>query len=132
MSIYPWNQVGTNGSPFVLTFQHMGITIAAGILNFVVITASVSAINSDVFGVGRMLNGMAEQGHAPKAFTAISKRGVPWVTVLVMMCAMLIAVYLNYIMPECFLGYCVISDVCYCLGLDHDPILSDCFPPFTE
>ena len=69
-------------------------------VNFVVITASVSAINSDVFGVGRMLNGMAEQGHAPKAFTAISKRGVPWVTVLVMMCAMLIAVYLNYIMPE--------------------------------
>ncbi len=23
MSIYPWNQVGTNGSPFVLTFPHM-------------------------------------------------------------------------------------------------------------
>lgn len=100
MSIYPWNQVGTNGSPFVLTFQHMGITVAAGILNFVVITASLSAINSDVFGVGRMLNGMAEQGHAPKAFAAISKRGVPWVTVLVMMGAMLTAVYLNYIMPE--------------------------------
>ncbi len=32
MSIYPWNQVGTAGSPFVLTFQHMGITFAASIL----------------------------------------------------------------------------------------------------
>ncbi|MEC5317963.1 proline-specific permease ProY [Brenneria populi subsp. brevivirga] len=100
MSIYPWNQVGTSGSPFVLTFQHMGITAAAGILNFVVITASLSAINSDVFGVGRMLHGMAEQGHAPKVFTQISKRGIPWVTVLVMMLALLTAVYLNYIMPE--------------------------------
>ncbi|ATA24974.1 proline-specific permease ProY [Brenneria goodwinii] len=99
MSIYPWNQVGTNGSPFVLTFQHLGITAAAGILNFVVITASLSAINSDVFGVGRMLHGMAEQGHAPKVFTQISKRGIPWVTVVVMMLALLIAVYLNYIMP---------------------------------
>lgn len=99
MSIYPWNQVGTNGSPFVLTFQHMGITAAAGILNFVVITASLSAINSDVFGVGRMLHGMAEQGHAPKVFSRISKRGIPWVTVVVMMMALLIAVYLNYIMP---------------------------------
>ena len=57
MSIYPWNQVGTAGSPFVLTFQHMGITFAASILNFVVLTASLSAINSDVFGVGRMLHG---------------------------------------------------------------------------
>ncbi|MBA0192820.1 proline-specific permease ProY [Pectobacterium carotovorum] len=99
MSIYPWNQVGTNGSPFVLTFQHMGITAAAGILNFVVITASLSAINSDVFGVGRMLHGMAEQGHAPKVFSRISKRGIPWVTVVVMMMALLVAVYLNYIMP---------------------------------
>ncbi|MEI7173897.1 proline-specific permease ProY [Pectobacterium carotovorum] len=99
MSIYPWNQVGTNGSPFVLTFQHMGITAAAGILNFVVITASLSAINSDVFGVGRMLHGMAEQGHAPKVFSCISKRGIPWVTVVVMMMALLVAVYLNYIMP---------------------------------
>ncbi|MEQ9861574.1 proline-specific permease ProY [Pectobacterium cacticida] len=99
MSIYPWNQVGTNGSPFVLTFQHMGITAAAGILNFVVITASLSAINSDVFGVGRMLHGMAQQGHAPRVFSRVSKRGIPWVTVVVMMTALLVAVYLNYIMP---------------------------------
>ncbi|UPT58013.1 proline-specific permease ProY [Dickeya zeae] len=100
MSIYPWNQVGTNGSPFVLTFQHMGITAAAGILNFVVITASLSAINSDVFGVGRMLHGMAEQGHAPQVFARLSRRGTPWVTVVVMVLALLVAVYLNYIMPE--------------------------------
>ncbi|MBG6247279.1 MULTISPECIES: proline-specific permease ProY [Symbiopectobacterium] len=99
MSIYPWNQVGTNGSPFVLTFQHLGITAAAGILNFVVITASLSAINSDVFGVGRMMHGMAEQGNAPKVFAKVSQRGIPWVTVVVMMAALLVAVYLNYIMP---------------------------------
>ena len=100
MSIYPWNQVGTAGSPFVLTFQHMGITFAASILNFVVLTASLSAINSDVFGVGRMLHGMAEQGSAPKIFSKTSRRGIPWVTVLVMTTALLFAVYLNYIMPE--------------------------------
>ncbi|WP_425482112.1 proline-specific permease ProY [Budvicia diplopodorum] len=100
MSIFPWNEVGTHGSPFVLTFENLGIKTAAGILNFVVITASLSAINSDVFGVGRMLFGMAEQGHAPKVFTKVSKRGVPWVTVLFMMVGLLFAAYLNYIIPE--------------------------------
>ncbi|WP_158366793.1 proline-specific permease ProY [Candidatus Williamhamiltonella defendens] len=100
MSIFPWNQIGTMGSPFVLTFQYIGITVAASILNFVVITASVSAINSDVFGVGRMLSGMAEQGHSPKILNKISQRGAPWVSVLFMMMAMLIAVYLNYIIPD--------------------------------
>ncbi|MDF7680326.1 proline-specific permease ProY [Enterobacteriaceae bacterium ESL0689] len=100
MSLYPWDQVGTNGSPFVLTFQHLGITFAASILNFVVLTASLSAINSDVFGVGRMLHGMAEQGNAPKIFAKTSHHGIPWVTVVVMTVALLLAVYLNYVMPE--------------------------------
>lgn len=74
MSIYPWNQVGTDGSPFVLTFQHLGITFAASILNFVVLTASLSAINSDVFGVGRMLHGMAEQGSAARRRCSLKRR----------------------------------------------------------
>jgi proline-specific permease ProY len=100
MSIFPWNLVGTQGSPFVLTFQHMGIAAAATILNFVVITASLSAINADIFGVGRMLHGMATQGQAPKVFAKVSRRGTPFMTVIVMMAALLIAVYLNYIMPE--------------------------------
>lgn len=100
MSIYPWNQVGTQGSPFVLTFQHLGIAFAASILNFVVLTASLSAINSDVFGVGRMLHGMAAQGSAPKVLARTSEKGVPWVTVLVMMVALLVAAWLNYVIPE--------------------------------
>lgn len=100
MSIYPWNLVGTTGSPFVLTFQHMGIAGAAAILNFVVITASLSAINGDVFGVGRMLHGMAGQRQAPQAFTRVTRNGAPWLTVLTMMAAMLVAVGLNYLMPQ--------------------------------
>ncbi|WP_029686387.1 proline-specific permease ProY [Tatumella saanichensis] len=100
MAIYPWDQVGTHGSPFVLTFQHLGVAAAAAVLNFVVITASLSAINSDIFGVGRMLHGMAEQGDAPKAFARVSRQGTPWLTVVVMMVALLIAVLLNYLMPE--------------------------------
>jgi len=100
MSLYPWNQVGTDGSPFVLTFQHLGISLAAGILNFVVITASLSAINSDVFGVGRMLFSMAGQGDAPKIFAKTSRKGIPWVTVIIMMLALLLAAYLNYVMPK--------------------------------
>ena len=100
MSIYPWNQVGTHGSPFVQTFQHMGIAGAAALINFVALTSSLSAINSDVFGVGRMLHGMAEQGHAPKVFSRVSRHGVPGWTVMAMMVAMLIAVYLNYLIPD--------------------------------
>lgn len=41
MSIYPWDQIGTQGSPFVMTFSRLGIPAAAGIINFVVLTAAL-------------------------------------------------------------------------------------------
>lgn len=100
MSIFPWNQIGSQGSPFVQIFENLGIQSAATILNIVVITAAVSAINSDVFGAGRMLYGMANRGQAPRVFQKLSRNGVPWMTVVVMAGVLLIGVVLNYLIPE--------------------------------
>jgi len=100
MSLYPWQQIGSQGSPFVQIFDHLGISSAATVLNIVVITAAVSAINSDIFGAGRMMYGLAIQGQAPKGFAQLSAQGVPWMTVLVMGVALLCGVVLNYLIPE--------------------------------
>lgn len=100
MSIFPWNQIGSQGSPFVQIFENLGIQSAATILNIVVITAAVSAINSDVFGAGRMLYGMANRGQAPKVFTKLTRNGVPWMTVVVMVAVLFVGVVLNYYLPE--------------------------------
>ena len=100
MSIYPWPQIGTQGSPFVQIFDKLGISSAATILNIVVISAAVSAINSDIFGAGRMMYGLAEQGQAPKSFARLSRQGVPWMSVLVMGASLLGGVVLNYVIPE--------------------------------
>ncbi|MCU4582844.1 amino acid permease [Acinetobacter gyllenbergii] len=100
MSIFPWNQIGSQGSPFVQIFENLGIGSAATILNIVVITAAVSAINSDVFGAGRMLYGMSNRKQAPQIFQKVSKNGVPWMTVVVMAGVLLVGVLLNYLIPE--------------------------------
>lgn len=100
MSIFPWNQVGSQGSPFVQIFESLGIKSAAAILNLVVITAAISAINSDVFGAGRMMYGMAKKGQAPQIFGKTSKSGAPWMTVIVMAGVLMIGVVLNYLIPE--------------------------------
>lgn len=100
MAIFPWNSFGEQGSPFVLIFSGLGIPAAATILNIIVISASISAINSDIFGAGRMMYGMAKEGMAPKSFQRIASNGVPWMTVVVMGVALLVAVVLNYLMPE--------------------------------
>ena len=100
MSVTPWNAISSSGSPFVQIFQHLGLSSAATVLNVVVITAALSAINSDVFGAGRMLYGMAQRGHAPAVMQRVSRNGVPWMTVVVMTIALLVGVLLNYLVPD--------------------------------
>lgn len=100
MAIFPWSSIGQQGSPFVLIFEGLGMQGAASVLNIIVISATVSAINSDIFGAGRMMYGMASEGMAPSCFLRIARNGVPWMTVVVMAVALLGAVVLNYLIPE--------------------------------
>lgn len=77
VTIYPWNKIGTIGSPFVNTFAKVGITAAASIINAVVLTAALSGANSGIYSSSRMLYKLARDGDAPKTFSHLSKRIVP-------------------------------------------------------
>ncbi|WEY90852.1 alanine permease AlaP [Bacillus subtilis] len=99
MSIYPWQEIGSQGSPFVLTFQKVGIPSAAGIINFVVLTAALSSCNSGIFSTGRMLFNLAEQKEAPQAYGQLTKGGIPGKAVLASAGALLVGVLLNYVVP---------------------------------
>lgn len=104
VTVYPWNQLGTLGSPFVSTFAKVGITAAAGIINFVVITAALSGSNSGIYSSGRMLYTLAVNGQAPKRFAKVSKNGVPVNCILATFVGLGIGVILNYFAPpELFL-----------------------------
>lgn len=97
--IYPWNQVGATGSPFVDIFSKIGIGAAAGILNVVVLTAALSTYNSGLYSNGRMLYSLALQGNAPRAFSKLSENGIPYIGVLFSSALTLITVILNFLVP---------------------------------
>lgn len=99
MAVYPWNEIGTQGSPFVLIFDRIGIPAAASIINVVVMTAALSAFNSGLFSTGRMLYNLALQNNAPKFFSRLSLSGVPRNGILFSSLLILIAVVLNYYLP---------------------------------
>lgn len=100
MCILPWNRITSEISPFVAIFDSVGFSAAAAILQVVLITAALSAINADIFGAGRMLHGLAEQGQAPRSFARTSPGGVPVMTVITMIVALLAGVVLNYLYPD--------------------------------
>lgn len=100
LAIFPWDQIEVTGSPFVQIFMHVGIPSAANLLNFVVLTAALSAYNSALYSNGRMLYGLAVQGNAPKIFGKLNSAGAPVTAVLVSTAVTLIAVLLSYLDPE--------------------------------
>ncbi|WP_324012612.1 amino acid permease [Microbacterium sp. JZ37] len=100
MMLVPWTSITGEASPFVSIFTTLGIPFAPHLLNAVVITAAVSAINSDIFGAGRMMFGLAQQGQAPAIFRKTSRQGVPIFPVLILMVTLLVGVVLNAVIPE--------------------------------
>ncbi|MCY8202052.1 MULTISPECIES: amino acid permease [unclassified Bacillus (in: firmicutes)] len=99
VTVYPWDELNSLGSPFVSTFAKIGITAAAGIINFVVITAAMSGCNSGIFSAGRMLYTLGVNGQAPKFFTKISRNGVPLYGTIAVLIGLAVGVVLNYIAP---------------------------------
>ncbi|QGK69696.1 amino acid permease [Allosaccharopolyspora coralli] len=81
VSIVPWNQVSTEEdvmqSPFVRLFDTVGIPAAAGVMNFVILSAALSAMNTNLYITSRMTYSLAKDGFAPRWFTVLSANGTP-------------------------------------------------------
>ena len=82
MAIFPWQQLPVNKSPFVTVFQMVGIKWAAGLINFVVLTAAASSLNSTLYSTGRHLYQIAKETPNSKVMNrlklnSLSPMGIP-------------------------------------------------------
>lgn len=109
MSIIPWDKVDPDNSPFVKLFTLFGIPFAAGLINFVVLTAAASSCNSGIFSNSRMLFGLSDNKQAPPAFSKTNKNGVPHVAIIGSSALLLIAALLNYIFPDATLVFTYVT-----------------------
>lgn len=72
-------------SPFLTIFERMGIPYAADIFNFIILSALVSAANSNLFASGRMLYSLAQDKTLPKCVTRVNKNGIPVIALVLSM-----------------------------------------------
>ncbi|KEO82765.1 amino acid permease [Tumebacillus flagellatus] len=75
--LIPYQQAGVVESPFVAVFDAIGIPYAAGIMNFVILTALLSVANSGLYAATRMMFALSSEGMAPKSLGAVNRRAVP-------------------------------------------------------
>lgn len=100
VTLFPWNTLGKQGSPFVEVFSRIGIPAAASVINFVVITAAFSSVNSSIFTNSRTLYNLSLQKNAPAFLGKVNKNNVPSAAIFAVFGGMLIGIILNYIIPE--------------------------------
>jgi AAT family amino acid transporter len=116
MSIYPWNQLQTNQSPFVMVFKDIGIKGAASVINFVVITAAASACNSSLYTTGRMLAELTMGSKNPRIrrISRLSKHHVPANALILSTILISVSVLLNYFIPsQVFTLVSSVATVCF-------------------
>lgn len=86
VSFIPWTEAGASvvtQSPFVRLFDYAGIRHAAGVMNFVVVTAALSSMNTNLYLASRMLFSLGRGGHAPARLGHLGARGTPVTATLV-------------------------------------------------
>jgi GABA permease len=79
-AIVPWDTTFAEvviKSPFTVAFERMGIPGAGTLMNFVVLTAVLSVLNSSLYTTSRMLFALTKHNDAPGFFTNTTARGVP-------------------------------------------------------
>src|ERR1700730_8503875 len=100
----PWNQTSRSaslaGSPFVTAFAAAHIPFAAAIMNFVVLTAALSSVNTNLYLSTRMLFSLGRGGYAPEWMGKVSHNGVPHRALLASTAGIVAAVLLAILAPR--------------------------------
>ena len=114
LAINPWNTMDASTSPFVQVFALAGIPIAAGIINFVVMTSAASAGNSGMSSTSRMLFNLGRNKQASPKFAKLNKRSVPQNGLIVSTIVVSIGALLSKLMPEdAFSLVTTVSAICF-------------------
>lgn len=106
--IVPWNSDAI-ATPYVSALEVLGIPAAAQIMNAVILTAVLSALNSGLYASSRMLMALARKGDAPAGLARLSGNGVPIRAILVGTVFGYISVVMSYVSPETVFAFIVQS-----------------------
>lgn len=90
-SLIPYKEAGVDTSPLVLVFEKISVPFAADIMNFVVLTAILSAANSGLYASTRMLWSLSNEGMIPRRFMSVNRCGFPFLALCICMVGGLLA-----------------------------------------
>lgn len=100
VALTPWSELGVGESPFVRVLGGLGIPGAAGLMNFVVLSAALSSSNANLYLIARTLFSLARAGFVSPALGAVSATGAPLNALLVSGLGLGAAVLVRALWPD--------------------------------
>lgn len=101
LPLIPTTELNEDVSPMVAALNRWGIGWAGIIINFVLITAILSTMLAAMFGLGRMIRSIADEGQAPKWLK--DKKDVPYRGILFSGFSMLLGLGVGFLIPRVYL-----------------------------
>ncbi len=101
LPLIPSSDLSEEVSPMVAALSRWGMGWAGSIINLVLISAILSTMLAAVFGIGRMMRSIANEGHAPKWLK--DKRDVPYRGIVFSGIAMLFGLGIGLLLPRVYL-----------------------------
>ena len=108
VALVPWNSAQM-ATPYVSALEVMGLPAAANVMNAIVLTAVLSALNSGLYAASRMLFALTRHGDAPAALAKVNKRGVPVRAILLGTVFGYASVVMSYVSPDTVFAFLVNS-----------------------
>lgn len=99
LMIVPWKNAGVDKSPFVKVMEILNIPGASGIMNFIILTAALSAMNSQLYASTRMVFSLSQAQFAPAIFGKLNKKGVPQAALAVSALGIIVAAAVSALFP---------------------------------
>ena len=108
VALVPWDSPKM-ATPYVSALQAMGIPAAANVMNAIVLTAVLSALNSGLYAASRMIFALTRHGDAPAALAKVNRRGVPVRAILIGTLFGYVSVVMSYVSPDTVFAFLVNS-----------------------
>ena len=108
VALVPWDSPKM-ATPYVSALDAMGIPAAANVMNAIVLTAVLSALNSGLYAASRMMFALTRHGDAPAALARVNRRGVPVRAILIGTLFGYVSVVMSYVSPDTVFAFLVNS-----------------------
>ncbi|GBF10714.1 amino acid permease [Tepidibacillus sp. HK-1] len=101
LPLIPTTTLSEDVSPMVAALNRWGIGWAGTVINLVLITAILSTMLAAMFGLGRMMRSLVDDGLAPKWLK--DKKDVPYRGILFSGLAMFLGLSIGFLLPKIYL-----------------------------